>query len=41
MAKNRKLTKAEKADLKVARAAAIEPDSPAERVVAAFRGIGD
>jgi len=41
MAKSRKLTKAEKADLKAARAAAIEPDSRAERVVAAFRGIGD
>jgi membrane-associated phospholipid phosphatase len=41
MTKSRKLTKAEKADLKVARAAAVEPDGRTERVVAGLRGIGD
>jgi membrane-associated phospholipid phosphatase len=37
----RKLTKAEKADLKMARAAALESDSRAQTLVAGFRGIGD
>ena len=38
---NRKLTKAEKADLKVARAAALESDSWAEGLLGGFRRIGD
>lgn len=39
--KRNRLTKAEKADLKVARAAAVEPDGPAERLLGPLRGIGD
>ncbi len=37
----RKPTKAEKADLKLARAAAVESGTPAERLLGVFRGIGD
>jgi membrane-associated phospholipid phosphatase len=39
--KRHKLTKAEKADLKVARAAAVEPEGWAERLLGPLRGIGD
>ena len=38
---SRKLSKAEKADLKVARAAAVESDGAATRVIGGLRGIGD
>jgi membrane-associated phospholipid phosphatase len=37
----RKLTKAEKADIKVARAAALDAEGPAQRIVAGLRGVGD